>query len=164
MAQFRYRLQTLLDEKTREKQAAQQMLAVTQKELREEQDELEMCRREQETAANRLKRARAEMIPSVSGDTSAGWVRLRRDHIERLKDECNDSSDATRAQEVRVSEAEERFTGARQTLAARCRDVEVLEKHRARLEHRFIRELEQKEALAQEEMANIIFLQQSSPT
>ena len=86
-------------------------------------------------------------------------MRLRRNHIKRLMDQCDDASDAIRAQELRVSEAEAQLAAARETLASRSRDVEVFEKHRARLKGRFNSEEERKEALDQEEMANIIFLQ-----
>jgi hypothetical protein len=86
-------------------------------------------------------------------------MQLRRDYIARLKDECDDASDATRAQELRVSETEERLAAARETLASASRDLEVLQKHRARLERRFNEEAGRKEALDLEEMANVIFLQ-----
>jgi hypothetical protein len=85
-------------------------------------------------------------------------MRFRRDHIARLVDEDDAASDAMRAQELSVSEAEERLAAARETLAFRSRDVESLEKHRAKLERRFNDEAGRKEALDQEEMANDIFL------
>ena len=159
MAQFRYRLQTLLDQKTRAKEEAQHALAAAQRELRTEQDELEACRREQEASAERLRCAQVERMSPMTGGASGELVRLRRDYIGRLQGECDDASDATRAQELSVSEAEERLASARETLASRSRDVEVLEKHRARLESRFNDEAGRKEALDQEEMANVIFLQ-----
>lgn len=159
MAQFRYRLQTLLDQKVRAKEEAQQALAAAQRELRTEQEELEACRREQEAGADRLRRARAERVSPATGGSSGELMLLRRDYIGRLKDECDDASDATGAQELRVTEAGERLAAARETLASASREVEVLEKHRARLERRFNDEAGRKEALDQEEMANVIFLQ-----
>jgi hypothetical protein len=75
-----------------------------------------------------------------------------------LRDDYDRASDATRAQELSVNEAEERLADARASLAARSRDVEVLEKHRGRLERRFNEEAGRKEAIEQEEMANAIFL------
>jgi flagellar biosynthesis chaperone FliJ len=159
MAQFQYRLQTLLDQKMREKEQAQQDLAAAQKELRAEETELETCRLQQQGAEARLRNARAEMRFPVNGGSSGEWLCLRRDYIGRLMGECDDASDVTRTQELRVSEAEERLADARQTLASRSRDVEVLEKHRGRLERRFNNEAERKMALDQEEMANVIFLQ-----
>jgi flagellar biosynthesis chaperone FliJ len=155
VAQFRYRLQTLLDQKIQAKEDAQHALAAAQRELRKEQEELESCRREQQICAGRVRAAQVERVLHAVGE----WLVLKRDYIARLKDECDDASDATRAQELRVSETEERVTAGRETLAAASRDLEVLEKHRERLERRFNDEAKRKEALNQEEMANVIYLQ-----
>jgi flagellar biosynthesis chaperone FliJ len=164
VAQFRYRLQTLLDQKVQAKEDAQHALVAVQRELRASIDELEACRRAQESCAEKLGHARAERVSlSVSG-SSGEMMRWRRDHIGRLQDECDEASDATRAQELSVSEAEERVAAAREALASRSRDVEVLEKHRARLESRYNQEAERKEAMEQEEMANVIFLRGRSAT
>jgi flagellar biosynthesis chaperone FliJ len=158
VAQFRYRLQTLLDQKVEAREEAQQALAVAQRELQTEQDELEERRREQESSADVLRRARAERVSPAIEILSGECMRFRRDHIARLVDEDDAASDAMRAQELSVSEAEERLAAARETLAFRSRDVESLEKHRAKLERRFNDEAGRKEALDQEEMANDIFL------
>jgi flagellar biosynthesis chaperone FliJ len=159
VAQFQYRLQTLLDQKLQAKEEAQQTLANVQRDLRKEEQELESCRREQEARVERLERARAERLSPAIGGSNGEMMQLRRDYIARLKDECDDASDATRAQELRVSETEERLAAARETLASASRDLEVLQKHRARLERRFNEEAGRKEALDLEEMANVIFLQ-----
>jgi flagellar biosynthesis chaperone FliJ len=160
--QFRYRLQTLLDEKVQAKEQAQHALAAAQRELRAEEEELEACVREQEGAVEKLRRARVESISPIAGGMTGEWMRLRRDHVGRLYDEWRDAAKATRAQEVSVNEAGDRLAAARDTLASRSRDVEVLEKHRARLKRRFNQEIERKEALGQEEMANVIFLRGSA--
>src|SRR5262249_26521859 len=157
-------LQTLLDQKVQAKEEAQHALATAQRELRTEQDELGTCRHEQDVRAERLRRKRAECLAPSVGGSSGELMRLRRGHIERLHDHWLEASKATRAQEVSVTEAEERLGAARRTLASRSRDVEVLEKHRARLERRFNNEVERKEALDQEEMAHVIFLRGRSTT
>jgi flagellar biosynthesis chaperone FliJ len=162
--EFRYRLQILLDQKTREKDAAQQALAAVQRALQLEQEELGACRREQDQRAIRLGRARAEVISSAAGGSKGEWIRLKRDHVWRLIEEYSDALDETRAQELKVSEAEEAVAAARLAMVARSRDVEVLEKHRARLERRFKNEADRKESLAQEEMANVMFLQGRNAT
>jgi len=141
------------------KEEAQQALAVAQRELRTEQDELEVCRREQEARSDRLQRARADSVSPAGGGSSGESMLLRRNYIGRLRDECDDASDATRAQELLVREAEDRLEAARETLSSASRAVEVLEKHRERLERRFNEEAARKETQAQEEMANVIFLQ-----
>lgn len=159
MSQFRYRLQTLLEQKLRTKEEAQHGLATAQRELRKEQDELEVCLREQHSTSARLQGARAEALSPVAGVTTGEWMRLKRDHIHKLEEQHERAAAETKAQELNVTEAEERLAAARQTLASRTRDVEVLEKHRQRLERRFRTETERREALDQEEMANVIFLQ-----
>ena len=159
MAQFRYRLQTLLDQKIDAKEEAQRVLAEAQRRLLTEQNELEARRREQESSADVLRRARAGRVsPSIEG-SSGEWMRFRRDHIARLADEYDAASDAMRAQELNVTEAEERLAAAREALASRSREVESLKKHRAKLERRFNDEAARREALDHEEMANVIFLQ-----
>jgi flagellar biosynthesis chaperone FliJ len=159
VAQFRYRLQALLDQKGQAKKEAEHSLADAQRELRTTQEELEACRREQDASAGRLRRARAERVSSVIGGSSGEEMRWRRDYIGRLLDEYKDATNAMRAQELSVSEAEDRVAAAREMLASRSRDVEVLEKHKAKLERRFNDDAARKEALDQEEMANVIFLQ-----
>jgi hypothetical protein len=159
MAQFRYRLQTPLEQKMQAKEEAQHAIAAAQRDLRKEQEELEACLREQEAAAESLQNARAEVLSPAAGTTTGEWLRLKRAHIHRLEQQHEHAVAGTRAQELSVTEAEERIIAARQVLASRSRDVEVLEKHRGRLERRFRAETERKEALDQEEMANVIFLQ-----
>jgi flagellar biosynthesis chaperone FliJ len=164
VAQFRYRLQTLLDQKIRAKEGAQMALGAAQHELRASRDELEVCRRAQEACSEKLRNARAERVSLKTGGSSGEIMRWRRDHIVRLQDERDQASDATRSQELSVSETEERVAAARTMLATRSRDVEVLEKHRARLEGRHNQAAERKEAIDQEEMANVIFLRGRSAT
>jgi hypothetical protein len=159
MAQFRYRLETLLEQKLQAKEEAQHALAAAQRHLRKEQQELEACVREEQAAADRLQNSRAEALSPIAGVTTGEWLRLKRAHTQRLEQEHERAVAETKAQELSVTEAEERIIAARQVLASGSRDVEVLEKHRARLERRFRVDTERKEALDQEEMANVIFLQ-----
>jgi hypothetical protein len=155
---FRYRLQTLLDRKVREKEEAQQALAVAQRDLRKEQDELESCRREQQVREERLRHARSGWLFTAAGVSTGEAMRLRRSHVLRLEHECFEAAGETRSQELSVAEAADRLAAARETLASRSRDVEVLEKHRARLARRFQDDAARKDALEQEEMANLVFL------
>jgi flagellar biosynthesis chaperone FliJ len=164
VAPFRYRLQTLLDRKVQAREEAQHALAAAQQDLRKEVDDLESCRREQEACAERLRQVRADWLATASGVSSGEAMRLRRVHIQRLEEECREAASETRAQELSVAEAEDRLAATRETLALRSRDVEVLEKHRARLERRFVDNAARKEALEQEEIATIVFLRGSTAT
>jgi hypothetical protein len=160
MAQFRYRLQTLLEQKLQAREEAQHALAAAQRDLQKEQDEFAACLREEQAAADRLQNGRAEVLSPLAGATTGEWLRLKRAHIHDLEQQHERAVAETRAQQLSVTEAEERMIAARQVLAVRSREVEVLEKHRARLERRFRSETERKEALDQEEMANVMFLQE----
>jgi flagellar biosynthesis chaperone FliJ len=155
---FRYRLQVLLDRKVQARDEAQQALGEAQRDLRKEEEELESCRREQESREERMRQARAEWLSPATGASSGEAMRVRRGHIQHLDRECRDAAEETRAQELSVADAGERLAAAREILAARSRDVEVLEKHRARLERRFVENLARKEALDQEEIATVVFL------
>jgi flagellar biosynthesis chaperone FliJ len=159
MAQFRYRLQMLLEQKVHAKEESERALGVAQRELRTAQDELAACRREQEAMEEKLRRARVESVSTGAGGSTGQMMLFRRDYIARLLDEVDEAADATRAQELTVADAEERLAAVRKELPERSRDVEVLEKHRAKLERRFNDAVSRKEALDQEEMANVIFLQ-----
>jgi flagellar biosynthesis chaperone FliJ len=53
---------------------------------------------------------------------------------------------------------EERLAEARRDLGEITREVEVLHKHRERLEQRFLREIERKDALEQDEIGNVLYM------
>jgi flagellar biosynthesis chaperone FliJ len=158
MAQFRYRLQTLLEQKIAAKEDAQNALSAAQRDLGKQRDELEECRREEEAAAEKLRNARASAMSPDAITTRGEWIRFKRVHIQVLQDLGERAVAETKAQAVNVTEAEERLSAARENLALRSRDVEVLEKHRERCERRFREETDHNEMLDQEEIANIIFL------
>jgi hypothetical protein len=156
VAQFRYRLQRLLEEKIRAKDTAHQQLSAAQRDLRTEEEELVACRNEQSAVAETLRRALAEN--AGTGEATGQSFRMRRQFIERQRDQLAQATGATRAQELHVQEAGERVAAARASLALCSREVDVLEKHKSRLECRFNLEVERKVSLEQEEMATIIFL------
>jgi flagellar biosynthesis chaperone FliJ len=157
MPQFTYRLQVLLDQKITAKQEAQQVLADRQKELRAEQDALEECRRQETLVSGKIGDARGKLLSRGGLGTSGEAVRLYRDYLRGLQADLDAAKDTSFSQQLRLREAEERLAEARSSLAEASRQVEVLEKHRARLERRFLREAEHQEALAQEEMGNVMF-------
>jgi len=149
----------LLEQRVQAKKDAERALAAAQRELRAAEDELAAGRREQEALEEKVRRARVESVSAGAGGSTGQMVRFRRDFIAKLQDQCSEASDAVRAQELNVAEAEEHLASMRKELAARSRDVEVLEKHRAKLERRFHEEASRRETADQEEMANVMFLQ-----
>jgi flagellar biosynthesis chaperone FliJ len=158
VATFHYRLQPLLDQRTREKDDAFKSLADVQKKLKREQEELGLCLKEQEAANQSLMTARTQLVSHSGKSVDSQWLCLKRLHIQLLVDNLSSASDATRAQEVIVDEAKDAVTSAVRALARKSQDVNVLEKHRARLEGRFVKQLQHIESIEQEEMANLVFL------
>lgn len=157
MPAFHYRLQPLLDKKAHLKEAAQRALGDRQNELRAEREALERCGKEQERLERELARARAAVLGAAQGSTGV-LIGARKDYVRGLAADLVAAADTLAAQETRVRDAEDRVAAARTELAERSREVDVLEKHRARLEQRFRHEAERKEALEQEEMGNVMFL------
>jgi hypothetical protein len=158
MGTFQYRLQVLLDEKIRAKETAQQSVLAAQRNLAVERGELDQCHRLEAAAQCAVRDARLHLLRQVTGVSAGDSIPLRRAHIERLGREYEDACGSRRAQELRVREAEERVEESRLLLALLSRRVEVLQKHRERLQEEFCREAERFETLAQEEMANVIYL------
>jgi type III secretion system (T3SS) protein YscO len=64
------------------------------------------------------------------------------------------------SQELAVDEVRGVVREAEMKTSERKRAVEILEKHRAKLEKRFLTEIEQKEALEQDELGNVMYLMQ----
>jgi flagellar biosynthesis chaperone FliJ len=157
MPGFHYRLKPLLDKKQAAKEEAQRALGERQKEQAAEREQLDGCRRERERLESQLAQARRRVMGAAQG-ASGGAIQARRDYARGLAADVQAAADALAAQEIRVQEAEQRVAAARAELAERSREVDVLEKHRERLEQRFRREVERKEALEQEEMGNVMYL------
>jgi flagellar biosynthesis chaperone FliJ len=75
-----------------------------------------------------------------------------------MEAEAASATDAVRLQENRVQEARERVKRAQRVLTDAAREVEILERHRQRLESRFRREQDRKEAVEHDDAGNIIYL------
>jgi flagellar biosynthesis chaperone FliJ len=159
MAQFRYRLERLLEQKVAAKDDAQQALADRQKELTIEREALEACAVERERIGTRLADLRRSMLAGVAAQQATGaMIGMRREFAIRLQQELREAQDSYRAQELRIRDAEDAVQDARKRLAECSREVETLEKHRDRLRAQFEKEAERKESLEQEEMGNVMFL------
>jgi flagellar export protein FliJ len=158
MPTFKYRLQPLLDIKIERKEALEQELALRRKELAAEQEALAELERAQATLTLRL--AEALRARLGAGLHASGHVlEQHTDYLRGLSGDVTAGKSAVSAQRLRVRDFEDRVAQARRSLAEAAREVDVLEKHRERLEQRFARALERKEAVEQDEMGGIIFNQ-----
>jgi flagellar export protein FliJ len=158
MPQFKYRLQPLLDMKIERKDELEAALAQRRKELKAEQEALAELARAQEALTAKL----ADALRARLGAGAGANGHVLGQHTEYLRGLAGDvtaGKGAVSAQRLRVREFEARVTEARCLLAEAVREVDVLNKHRERLETRFRRALERKEAVDQDEMGGIIFNQ-----
>jgi flagellar biosynthesis chaperone FliJ len=101
-----------------------------------------------------LRKALLHTAASLSG-REAG---VRKDYLRGLEQDVEAAKDAVFSQRLVVEEVEERLASARSQLAERTRDVEILEKHRDRLEQRYRRDVARKEAIEQDEVGNMLYL------
>jgi len=158
MAQFHYRLQILLDLKIDAREKLERALAERQRELAAENRALAELEEAQRVLAGKLKESRTALLGTGAG-VSGHTLELRTRYLKRLVQDVETGQDAVSAQRLRVGEFQDRVAEARQHLADAAREVEVLEKHKERLQGRFLRAIEQKQALEQDEMGGIIFNQ-----
>jgi flagellar biosynthesis chaperone FliJ len=155
---FRFRLQPLLDQKTEAKEAAEKALVERQQELTAEKVKLEDARRrEQELIALKLKLRREIMISGTGKSLSGNEVRQRVEFIKALGFQVDTAKEAVNAQQAAVTEAEDKVKTARAHVVDCTREVDILTKYRKKLEERFRREAEQKEALELDEIGNMLF-------
>jgi len=158
MEQFRYRLQLLLDLKIERRQDRERALAERQRELAAEQTALAELEREQERLESVLREGRRSRL--VAGAAADGHkLQLRTQYLLGVASDVEIGRGAVSAQRLRVGEFQDRVAQAREALAEAAREVEVLKKHRERLEKRFLRLLEQREMQEQDEMGGILFNQ-----
>jgi flagellar export protein FliJ len=158
MAQFKYRLQPLLDLKIERRDEFELALAERRKELAEEQQALAGLECARDTLAARLVEALRSRL--AAGKEANGYeLSQHTEFLRGLTADLTAAKSAVSAQRFRVQEFEERVVDARRDLTDAAREVDVLKKHRERLESRFIRALEHKEAVEQDEMGGIIFNQ-----
>lgn len=155
MAEFKYRLQVLLDQKIEAQEEAQRRLAERQKELAAEQKTLDELCAGQQRITEAMARTRQTLVTTGGG---VHGILSRRDYLRGLKADLESAKDAVLLQRARVQDFEQCVSDTRKELAEYSRQVEILKKHRDRLAKRFAREREAQEAKEQDEMGNVIFL------
>ncbi len=159
MPTFKYRLQPLLDQKIDLKKQAEEALGQRQKELRDEQQKLEEFHRQHRELTIKRERLRREVLASPEAEPLTGSeVRRRTEYLKRLQLDVDAAKDAIFSQKLLIEECEERLSEARRQLAQCSREVEILKKHREKLEQRFHREVERKEAVEQDEIGNMLYM------
>jgi len=156
MAGFQYRLQPLLELKLEHRKELERALAARQRELAMERHALAELERAQDGLRSRVAEAlRTRLNPDSSANGYA--LELHTHYLRGLMADVEIGKGAVAAQRIRVGEFQDMVAETRRQLAEAAREVDVLNKHRERSEKSFLRTVERKEALEQDEMGSIIF-------
>jgi flagellar biosynthesis chaperone FliJ len=158
MAPFQYRLQPLLDLKLERRRAQEQALAQRQRELVTEEEALAELEQTQEAMKCKLAEALRARL-NAGSQTDGHTLRLHTEYLRGLTADVQTGRGAVAAQRVRVGEFQDRVEEARRQLVEAARQVELLNKHRDRVEKSFLKGLERKAALEEDEMGGMIFNQ-----
>lgn len=157
MPVFRFRVQPLLDQKIEAKEEAEKALVERQKELAAEKGKLEEARRKERDLIDLRLRLRRQVMSNAGHPLSGDEVRRRVEYIKDLALQADAAKEAVYSQQLVVTEADEKVKAAREHLAECTREVDILTKYRKKLEERFLRDAEQKEALELDEIGNMLY-------
>jgi flagellar biosynthesis chaperone FliJ len=159
MELFRYRLQPLLDQKLERKKEAEEAFAERQNELRAEQERLAQLECTVEELTRKKSQLRRERLSSPARQPLTGHqIQQRTEYLHAVEVDLEGAKDAVFSQRMTIAEAEERVAEARRELGRATREVETLDKHRNKLEERFRREVERKDAVEAEEIGNMLYM------
>jgi len=158
MPSFKYRLQPLLDQKIRLKEQAEEVFVEKQRQLRLACERLDQLRAAEQTLMVKKQLLRRNLLLSDGGLSNSGIeIRRRREHLQSVSLELEAAKDAVFAQELFIEDCKEQVSLAQRHLSKCARDVEILDKHREKLEKRFQREMDKKEALEMDEIGNMLY-------
>jgi flagellar export protein FliJ len=158
---FKYRLQPLLDLKNDQKSQLQTSVVQCQKELAAEEEELAALQRIESQREEKLREARRAMFGGSVGSTGLA-IQQYRDYLSGLATDLETARNSTFSQQLRVSEFEAKLAEAKRQLAECLREIDVLTKHRDRLQQRFLKAAELKEAAVQDEIGTTMFVRREA--
>ena len=159
MTQFVYRLQLLLERKEEAKKESEKQLAEREKDLQEQVEILEALQQGEQKLIGQRQQLRRDLLRKSDETESltAREVQERQDYLKLVGLQIEEARREVLSQRVVVEQYESRVMEARHHVEEARREVEVLTKHRARQEERFLRDLQVKEELALDEVGNVLF-------
>ena len=161
MPHFKYRLEPLLDQRRRDLDAAEELRIKRRQEVLQAERRYADLQEQERDIARRLVEGRRHILDAKEGQPlTAVELDRRKLFLMGLALELESLKDAVFSQSLAVEEARNAAAEADTAVSACRRAVEIFEKHRAKLETRFKAELEQKEALEQDELGNVMYLMQ----
>jgi flagellar biosynthesis chaperone FliJ len=154
-----YRLQALLDIRTRAKEEAEQAFSNAVKALEKEKAEQKRLEQELEQRKAERKQKVAAYLQQViaKGGGVSGFTMMNR-FEERLKDEEAQLALEIERQKEAVKVAERQVEQKRREMAEAAKELKAIEKHKETWTKQLRAERQAKEELNQEEIGNTLFL------
>ena len=162
MPGFQFRLQALLDQRTEEKQRAEDLLAERERELAAERQTMRELEEEAQRAEEHFQRKRVERF--AKGVHGSSTFAKQSDFLLGLKLDVQAAQSGVLSQQVFIDQASEAVQEARAVLEDRRREVDVFEKYRQKAEKQFLQEAAYREELEQDEIGNIMHLSRRART
>jgi len=159
MTQFTYRLQPLLEQKEEAEKEAEREQARQQQELESQRAALQALQLRQRELELKRAQLRHELLskPGEHGALTAREVQTRSEFVQTVGLQIDEARNDVLAQRQLVEQCEARVEDAKRLVAEARREVEVLTKHRAKQEERFLRELAVQEERALDEIGNALY-------
>jgi flagellar biosynthesis chaperone FliJ len=159
MAAFIYRLQLLLEQKEEIKKEAERSLVQAEKELQSQVERLHALQQTvKELVEKRLQMQRELLKPAEGGALNARTVQERIEYSKAVGLQIEDAQSDVNSQHMRVEQCETDVRENRKRMQEANREMEILQKHRAKQQERFQRELREKEDLELDEIGNVLFM------
>ena len=159
-----YRLKTLLEVRERNKEAAEQRLAVCLKALHDEKEKLKVMELELERMiAKREKRLREYLEKAMKGEVSAMEAISQDVYNKRLKELEKVQMEAIEGQKGVIRQRQEDVETARQALVVANQELKALEKHKENWIKQVKKEQAAKEENTLDELAQTIYLRSEKP-
>ncbi len=157
MPTFTFRLQSLLDQKIEAVKTAKLALAERQRELEEQQAALMRLIEAENTIQQQIKASR-ETLLTTSGADHAPEVHRRNNFLAGLQQDLSIAHGEMLVQKFAVEEAEATLEHARKHLIECSREAEKLDKYREKQQHGWLAEQAKKEAIEQDELGTVMYL------
>jgi flagellar biosynthesis chaperone FliJ len=166
MTAFVYRLQLLLEQKEEAKKQAERELARQEEELHAELQALEERKQQEKQLVAKREQLRRDLLvkPELDQALSARQVQERCGYIKVVGIQIEEANADVLAQLTVVKACEANVQQAKERAKEARREVEVLTKHRAKQEERFLRDELAKEDLALDEIGNVLYATRRRPT
>ena len=160
MGTFIYRLQPLLEQKEEVKKQAERELGQLEKELEKQLATLDELQRALQQLIERRQQMRRELLKTPEGAAAlnAAKVQERIEYANAVAMQIQDAQSDVNSQRSLVEECQERVQEGRARVQTANREVEVLQKHRAKQEERFVRELREKEDQELDEIGSVLYM------